>query len=301
MANLEVSRAERLDMRIIAMHPTLTRSAAVRLITNGKVLVNDVLANKAGFKLKAGDNIVVDYDENAILNAPDIDLTVLYEDDDCIVIEKPVGILTHSKGIFHPEASVGSWLGRHLANNPDNKLLDLEREVALGSPNNPRAGIVHRLDRATSGILICAKTPEALAWLQKQFADRKVKKTYIAVINGTLEPQEAIIDMPIERNPKIPQMFRVGANGKRAITHYKVIQEGNDKSLVELKPHTGRTHQLRVHMAQQKHPIIGDTFYGGEPADRLYLHAHELEITLLSKETKTFTSILPKGFAEQVA
>lgn len=296
MANLEISRAERLDMRVIAMLPQLTRSAAVTLIEKGNVMVNGTVVTKAGAKLKTGDDIVIDYNEDAHLLIPDIDLPVLYEDDDCVVIEKPIGLLTHSKGAFNPEASVGSWLGRRLALNPDNKLLDLERDVAIGSPNNPRAGIVHRLDRATSGVMICAKTPEALAWLQKQFSQRKVKKTYNALIVGTLTPEEAIIDMPIERNPKMPQTFRVGANGKTAKTHYRIIEHGELNSLVELKPETGRTHQLRVHLAYFKHPIVGDTFYRGQPAERLFLHARELEVTLPNRERKVFTTELPKAF-----
>lgn len=298
MANLEISQAERLDMRVIAMRPTLTRSAATHLIDDGKVMVNGKTITKSGYKLRAGDMIEVNYDENKVLEIPDIELEILYEDDDCVVVVKPIGLLTHSKGAFNPEATVGSWLGRHLAKDPNNKLKDLERDVASGSPKNPRAGIVHRLDRATSGLLICAKTPEALAWLQKQFSQRKVKKTYDAIIEGGIKPSEAIIDMPIERNPKRPQMFRVGSNGKPAKTRYKVTAEGNGYSQLELKPETGRTHQLRVHLAHLKRPIVGDSFYDGKSADRLYLHARSLEITLPSRKRQIFTAPLPKQFQD---
>jgi 23S rRNA pseudouridine1911/1915/1917 synthase len=159
-----------------------------------------------------------------------------------------------------------------------------------------RPGIVHRLDRATSGVMICAKTPEALSWLQKQFHDRHSKKTYTAIVKGTPEPQEALIDMPIERNPKAPATFRVGANGKEAQTRYKVVRTSSKYSLLELQPRTGRTHQLRVHLAHQKHPIVGDTLYAGKPAERLYLHAHKLELTLPNGETKTFTAPIPEAF-----
>ncbi len=298
MANLEISRAERLDMRVVAMHPELTRSAASQLIDTGNVTVNGAVVTKSGHKLKAGDDIDVTYEQ--VQTIPDVELPIIYEDDDCVVVEKPVGLLTHSKGAFNPEATVASWLGKHIADDSKNDLRDLDAEVANGSPHNPRAGIVHRLDRATSGVIICAKNPAALKHLQRQFAQRKTKKTYAAIITGELTPSEAIIDMPIERNPKAPATFRVGANGKSAITHYKTLETSGKYSLVELKPETGRTHQLRVHMAEQKHPIVGDTFYNGKPADRLYLHALSLELTLPNRERKVFRSTLPKSFAQKM-
>jgi RluA family pseudouridine synthase len=144
--------------------------------------------------------------------------------------------------------------------------------------------------------MIGAKTPEALSWLQKQFSQRKVKKTYMAVVEGQLEPAEAIIDMPIERNPKHPQTFRAGPNGKPAQTEYKAVKYNGSKTLVELRPKTGRTHQLRVHLKQLKHPILGDTLYGGVSANRLYLHALSLEITLPNRQRKVFVAPLPTEF-----
>lgn len=296
MSNLEISRAERLDMRVVAMLPQLTRSAASHLIERGKVTVNGEIATKSGYKLRLGDEVTVDYDQEIAESIPDVELEIIYEDDDCVVVNKPIGLLTHSKGLFNPEASVASWLGVHLAKDPKNKLKDLEKDVAIGSPHNPRAGVVHRLDRATSGVLILAKTPSALSWLQKQFSSRNVKKVYNAVIEGSLDPEEAIIDMPIERNPKKPQTFRVGANGKSAITAYKILDRNASYSLVELRPHTGRTHQLRVHLAFHGRPIVGDTFYQGKPAERLYLHASSLELTLPNRERKVFQVELPAEF-----
>jgi len=296
MSNLDISRAERLDMRVVAMLPQLTRSAASHLIEQGKVTVNGTVVTKAGYKLRLGDEVTVDYDPEVAESIPAIELPIIYEDDDCVVIDKPIGLLTHSKGLFNPEPSVASWLGTHLAKDPKNKLKDLEKDVAIGSPHNPRAGVVHRLDRATSGVIILAKTPSALAWLQKQFAQRNVKKVYNAVIEGSLTPEEAIIDMPIERNPKKPQTFRVGANGKPAVTAYSMIERNDKYGLVELRPHTGRTHQLRVHLAHRGHPIVGDTFYGGKPAERLFLHALSLELTLPSRIRKVFVSKLPAAF-----
>lgn len=283
MANLEISRAQRLDQRVVEQVPTLTRSYASKLIDDGKVRVNGEVVTKSGYKMREGDKVEVEHDEELFKQIPTIELHVLYEDDDCVVIEKPLGLLAHSKGAFNPEATVATWLrGR------------------LRSMEGERAGIVHRLDRATSGVMICAKTPEALGWLQKQFSQRKVKKTYSAVIKGTLAEPEAIIDMPIERNPKKPQTFRVGANGKSAVTQYAVTVRGETYSMVELKPETGRTHQLRVHLAHLGHPISGDTIYGGEPADRLYLHAHILEITLPNRQRMVFTSPVPPAFRQKV-
>lgn len=271
--------APRLDVFVQNAIPRLSRAFVRRLCDDGTITVNGK-PSKSGYKLREGDVITVDYDETQLDEIPTIDLPILYEDDDCVVINKPVGILTHSKGAFNPEATVATFMR--------DKLQDMEGE---------RAGIVHRLDRATSGVIICAKNTAALSFLQKQFSQRKVKKTYNAIIEGTLEPDEAIIDMAIERNPKAPATFRVGPNGKHAITHYKVIQTGAGNSLLELKPETGRTHQLRVHLAHVGHPIIGDPLYNGKPADRLYLHALSLEITLPNRERKIFEAPLPATFA----
>ena len=158
---------------------------------------------------------------------------------------------------------------------------------------------MHRLDRATSGVIICAKNQAALSFLQKQFSQRKAKKTYMAIVAGHMNPQAAVIDMPIERNPKAPATFRVGPNGKPSTTLYTVVAETPAYSLVELKPTTGRTHQLRVHLAEQKHPIIGDPLYGtGTFGERLYLHALSLEITLPNRERRTFEAPLPPEFAQ---
>lgn len=296
MSNLEISRAERLDQYVVGQYPVFSRSFAVRLIEDGNVLVNGEAQLKAGYKLRAGDTVKIHYDEAAQALIPEIELPVLYEDDDCVVINKPIGLLTHSKGSFNPEATVSTWLRSRM------KTLSGER-----------AGIVHRLDRATSGVMICAKTPAALGLLQKQFSLRKVKKTYVAVVEGVMTEAEAIIDMPIERNPKKPQTFRVGSNGKAAVTAYKVLRTGHPTpvttggrptstdqlfGLLELKPTTGRTHQLRVHLVQLGHPILGDTFYGGQPAARLFLHAKSLEITLPNRERKVFEVPVPPEFEE---
>jgi 23S rRNA pseudouridine1911/1915/1917 synthase len=276
----KVSEAERLDQYVLGQLPSISRSSAAKIIERGDVAVNGQVQYKAGFKVRPGDKVAIDYDEGRE-SVPEIDLPVVYEDDDCVVISKPVGVLSHSKGAFNPEATVATWLAGRV------KGMD-----------GDRAGIVHRLDRATSGVMICAKTPEALAWLQKQFSQRRTKKSYTAIVEGAMAEPEAIIDMPIERNPKKPQTFRVGAGGKPAQTAYSVIKSAEGLSLLDLKPATGRTHQLRVHLAQVGHPIIGDTLYGGRPASRLFLHARALEITLPDRRRETFEVPVPAEFAE---
>ena len=283
MSNLEISRAQRLDQKVIELLPSLSRSFAERLVEEGKVTVNNEVVQKPGHKLRTGDTVTVNYDIRELDQIPDIALPVLYEDNDVMVINKSVGILTHSKGAFNPEATVATFLRKHTSGMA-----------------GERAGIVHRLDRATSGVIICAKNQQALSFLQKQFAQRKVKKTYIAVVMGHMPHDHAIIDMPIERNPKKPQTFRTGLHGKAAMTEYNVLEAGKQYTLLELKPQTGRTHQLRVHLAELGHPILGDSLYGGAPAERLFLHAAKLELTLPSRERKTFSVVTPRQFRAMI-
>jgi 23S rRNA pseudouridine1911/1915/1917 synthase len=279
VSEAEEFKTQRLDQYVVTQLPESSRAFATKLIDQGRVSVNGKAQLKAGYKLRPTDQVHIEYEATTESVIPEITIPVLYEDKDCVVINKPVGLLTHSKGAFNPEPTVASWLSSRLK-----------------GMSGDRAGIVHRLDRATSGVMICAKTPEALSWLQKQFSTRKVKKSYVAIVEGTLKMPEAIIDMPIERHPKKPQTFRVGSNGKSAVTVYKVLNSNEKQSLIELKPTTGRTHQLRVHLAHIKHPIVGDTFYQSKAADRLFLHALSLEITLPNKQRKVFTVPMPKEF-----
>ena len=280
--NFEVTEEEvgqRLDIFVTSHMPRLSRAFVQKLSDTGKITISDK-AVKAGHKVRLGEIVHVQYDTAELDVIPEIDLPVLYEDDDCIVINKPAGVLTHAQGTLSNEATVATFLR--------DKLQDLE-----GS----RGGIMHRLDRATSGVIICAKNQEALSFMQKQFSQRKVKKAYMAIVPGHLDLEEAVIDMPIERNPKAPATFRVGQNGKPSITHYKVVQTNPHYSLVELRPTTGRTHQLRVHLAQQGHPIVGDPLYGtGKFGDRLFLHALRLEITTPNRERQVFEAPLPPEF-----
>jgi 23S rRNA-/tRNA-specific pseudouridylate synthase len=145
--------------------------------------------------------------------------------------------------------------------------------------------------------MVGVRTDDAAKLLARQFADRKVKKTYFAVLSGHLKEKEATIELPIERNPSAPSTFRVDAKGRMAVTHYKVLAENERESLVELKPVTGRTHQLRVHMAYLGAPIKGDRVYG-RSSDRLYLHARSLEITIPTGDRRTFEAPLPLEFTQ---
>jgi 23S rRNA pseudouridine1911/1915/1917 synthase len=274
-------RGQRLDVAVTAHINVLSRASVHKLSEQDRITVNGE-KQKISYKLRGGDKVEVDYDSDELKEIPDVEIDVIYEDDNCVVINKQIGLLTHSKGAFNPEATVATWLERRGSSQP--------------VVSNTRNGIVHRLDRATSGVMICAKNDDTLVWLQKQFSLRKAKKTYIAIVEGVMEPEKAVIDMPIERNPKAPQTFRVGANGKPAVTAYETKKISDNYSLLQLSPQTGRTHQLRVHLNSQKHPIVGDLMYDGKKSDRLYLHALSLELTLPNHVRKVFTAPLPPEF-----
>lgn len=269
---------KRLDVAVAERLPEFSRAFIGKLIEQGEVLVN-TQPSKPGYKLRPADKIEIAANLRRLQREPSIVLPVIYEDDDCIVINKPAGVLSHSKGMFNPEGTVASFI----------------RSRVRGM-DGERVGIVHRLDRQTSGVMIAAKHPAALSWLQSQFAKRHVKKRYVAVVSGNVKLDEAVIDMPIERSPKQPKTFRAAATGKPAITTYRVLRRFDGSTLLELLPQTGRTHQLRVHLKQIGHPIIGDTVYGGKPALRMLLHAETLELTLPSRIHKTFKAPLPAEF-----
>lgn len=275
----EIDSKIRLDQFITNNIESLNRNTVSKFFDQNKVLVNKT-TKKPSYSVKQGDRIEIDFDPVQSGVIPQIELPIIFEDDDCIVIDKPSGVLTHSKGAFNPEATVATFISNKITKQ-----------------NGERAGIVHRLDRATSGVIICAKTPESYDWLSKQFADRKSQKTYIAVIEGTMSPDEGLIDAPIGRNPKKPQSFRVHPSGKPAQTQYKTLKSNDNYSMLELKPKTGRTHQLRVHLKYLNHPIVGDMFYEGKQFERLLLHSLSLTIQTSShSKPMTFTAPLPKIF-----
>lgn len=273
----EEQAGTRTDVLASNLFPSISRAFIHKLFDAKKITVEGAKA-KPGHKLRIGEELFIDFELADIDKIPDIELPVLYEDDNVLVVNKPTGVISHSRGRYWNEPSVASFVRQKTGQDGE------------------RAGIVHRLDRATSGVMICAMNPATLSFLQKQFSVRKVKKTYMAAVSGHCDPEEAVIDMPIERNPKTPSTFRVGPNGKLATTKYKVVKSNKNSDLVELSPTTGRTHQLRVHLQQLGHPIIGDTLYGGRPADRLMLHALSLEITIPGGERKTFSASLPDEF-----
>jgi 23S rRNA pseudouridine1911/1915/1917 synthase len=160
---------------------------------------------------------------------------------------------------------------------------------------------VHRLDRGTSGVIIAAKNNNSLKWLQKQFSQRKVKKQYCAIAEGLFDTKEALIDAPIGRNPLRPQTFKALSSGKPALTQYKVIKElkkdGKNFSELKIAPLTGRTHQIRVHLAYIGHPVVGDNLYGHD-SRQLLLHARSLELTLPDKGRRVFSAPLPGPIEE---
>jgi 23S rRNA pseudouridine1911/1915/1917 synthase len=227
---------------------------------------------------------VTDADHIAI-NIPDStdfsahELPIVYLDDDVIVVNKPTGVLTHTKGALNDEFTVADFFRRY---------------TSVGLDTN-RPGIVHRLDRDTSGVIIGARTPEAFDLLKSQFADRKSKKHYVAIVDGTPKQHEAKIDIPIGRNPSSPSTFRPDSKGKSAVTDYRVLDQRGDKSLVALHPVTGRTHQLRVHMQYLGTPITGDRVYG-KSASRLFLHAYKLEVTTAPETRQMFVAPIPSEF-----
>lgn len=282
--NLSVSNdssGTRLDVFLTNNIESLNRSSIEKLINNDQVSLNGDVIKKSGHKLKAGDKIKILADINKLTTPEEIDLPILYEDENCIVIDKPEGVLTHSKGDLNNEGTVASFIAPRLTNMSGN-----------------RAGIVHRLDRATSGVIICAKNESTIKMLQKQFSTRKVKKVYTAIIETGIKPEMAIIDAPIGRSVANPKLFSIDTDGKPAQTKYTVIKNSDKYSMLKLEPKTGRTHQIRVHLRHIGFPIIGDTFYNGKPAKRLFLHATSLEITIPDGKRKVFESKLPKSFSE---
>ena len=261
----EAPEKKRLDHMMVEIFKSYNRSTLQKFIESGFVRVDGIVAKKPNQKFVEGAYIELDVPED--MKNADVKPDVIYEDDDVIVMNKPAGLLSEPRGQYCPEKTLADF-----------------------------GYIAHRLDRDTSGVVILAKTEEIQHFLKKQFQDRTVHKTYVAVVCGRPKLDEARIDLPLIRDLKRPTTFRVDANGKEAETFYKVLKTNDMYSMVELKPTTGRTHQLRVHMKYLGHPILGDPVYGTEKADRLYLHARELEITLPSGERKTFKARVPKEF-----
>ena len=261
----EKEAKQRLDHMMVGIYKSYNRSTLQKFIESGFVKVDGEVVLKPNAKFVEG--VKIDLQVPDKLKNADVKPRVIYEDENVLVVDKPAGLLSEAKGEYCPEKTLADF-----------------------------GYIAHRLDRDTSGVVILAKSEEVQKFLKKQFQDRKVHKTYRAVVEGRPKLDEARIDLPMLRNKKRPTTFLVDPNGKEAETFYKVLQANDKYALVELKPTTGRTHQLRVHMKYLGHPILGDPVYGETPADRLYLHACELEITLPGGKRETFKSKMPESF-----
>ncbi len=273
----------RLDQELVRRYPEFSRSTIQKYIKAGNVQVNGLVVTTPKQDVTEGDELALLPPERA--DTSDKELPIIFLDDNIIVVNKPAGVLTHSKGALNDEFTVADFFRRYTTNALDTN----------------RPGIVHRLDRDTSGVIIGARNDETAVLLKKQFADRTVKKMYTAVVDGQPKLEKAMIDLPIGRNPAHPSMFRVDPKGKPAITSYEVIKSNGKQSLLELRPKTGRTHQLRVHMQYINTPIAGDRVYGAhDSASRLCLHAHSLEVTIPTSTRKVFTAPIPTLFNEMI-
>jgi len=264
---------ERLDAAMARMFG-LSRTKAADLIDEGAVLLNRKSAIRSD-RVSEDDYVEVTFPpvvDQLEIRAEMVDgLTVLYDDDDFLVIDKPVGVAVHpSQGFSGPTVLGGlAALGYRIATG--------------GAPE--RQGVVHRLDVGTTGVMAVAKSERAYSHIKQQFRERSVDKVYHALVHGRLDPLIGTIDAPIARHPHHDFKFAVMAGGRDSITHYETLEAMAHASLLKIHLETGRTHQIRVHMTAMKHPCIGDLMYGADPTlaaklklDRQWLHACELEI-----------------------
>lgn len=243
---------EEIEKRIdsfLAENQEYSRTAIKRLIDENKIKVNGQNV-KVSYKIKKGDKIEIEEEEprEIELKPQEIPLEVLYEDNDIIVINKPKGMVVHPAN-----------------GNPDgtlvNAVMAICKDSLSGIGGEIRPGIVHRLDKNTSGVIIVAKNDKAHINLSEQLKNHEVKKTYIALVRGIVKENNATINMPIARSKKDRQKMAVDKNGKQAITHFKVLERYKDSTLLEINIETGRTHQIRVHLSHIGYPIIGDDVY----------------------------------------
>ena len=240
---------ERLDSYISKSNLDLSRSMVQKLIKENRVFVNGK-NEKESYKIKVNDNITIQIEEpkSSKLEAQDIPLNIIYEDNDIIVINKPKGMVVHPGN-----------------GNPDNTLVNAVLAHCKGSLSGIggeiRPGIVHRIDKDTSGLIIVAKNDKSHINLSEQIKNHEVTKIYTALVKGNISEDEATIDMPIGRDKKDRKKMSVTRDGKEAVSHIKVVKRYGNYTLIRVKIDTGRTHQIRVHMAKIGHPVIGDEVY----------------------------------------
>jgi 23S rRNA pseudouridine1911/1915/1917 synthase len=281
---------ERLDRALTNALPELSRAQIQRLIKGGRITMGGK-AVKASYRLEGGEQLHVRLPEpvETSLIPEAIPLDILYEDEDIIVINKPAGMVVHPA----PGHERGTLVNAVLAHSPD----------LPGVGGEKRPGIIHRLDKDTSGLIVVAKHDVALRGVQRQFKQRSVRKVYLALVEGHIQPSEAQIDAPIGRDPRRRKRMAVippnrSARARPAQTAYQLVDTYGDFSLVECYPLTGRTHQIRVHLAFAGYPIVGDAVYGRRkqrlPLKRHFLHAAELTFRRPSDgEPVTFRAELP--------
>ena len=239
----------RLDAYIAENMNNLSRTMVKKLVEDGNVSVNGK-TQKVSYKVQENDEIEVNVPEAKELDiqAEDIPVEVVYEDKDIIVVNKPKGLVVHPAN--------GNWDGTLV-----NAIMAICKDSLSGIGGEIRPGIVHRLDKDTSGLLIIAKNDEAHLNMSNQIKDRQVKKFYYALVRGVVPENEATINMPIGRSTKDRKKMAVTKNGKEAVTHFKVLERFNKYTLLEVKIDTGRTHQIRVHLSEIGHPVVGDEVY----------------------------------------
>lgn len=274
---------QRLDEFLAQRLGQLSRLRIASLLAQGACAVNG-LTGRAGLQLKPGDVVEMNLDEHApgAMTPERLPLEVCYEDEHLLVVVKPAGMLVHpTRGV--KSGTLANALTYHLnreAIEQRDATLTLGEAMSEQIPDTPpvvRPGMVHRLDCATSGLMVIAKHQRALSILTRHFHERLVEKQYLALVQGCVAQTECVINAPIGRNPEGQPHWKVMEDGKPAETHLRVLERGESLTLVSLKPVTGRTNQLRIHCAHLGHPIVGDEWYGTESVrGRLCLHAARL-------------------------
>ena len=272
----------RLDKYLTQVLPQFSRAYLQKLIVQGYILVNKQRA-KANQRLSNVDRITVELPPLSLYPlAEPIPLTIIYEDEDILVIDKPAGLTVHPAP-GHPSHTLVNAI---LAHCPD---LAMSNELT-------RPGIVHRLDKDTSGLIVIAKNDSAREYLAAQFKSRTVTKGYFVLVKGRLSPDQGIIEAPIGRDPHSRRRMAIVETGKEATTRYQVRKYLDNYTLVEITPLTGRTHQIRVHLSAIGYPVVGDSLYGTKSVhlNRQFIHAYRLGFCLPStKQYQEFIAPLP--------